>query len=87
MYGAYINPQVLEDLKSYKNPVSVLLARAMKSTESIDDYGPSLTRCDIGNMFPNSGVERYPEHSHFLPMENTKLVASAIIGLLEALNK
>ena len=87
MYGAYIDPQVLEDLKSYKNPVSVLLARAMKSTESFDDYGPSLTRSDIGDMFPNTVVERYPDHSHFLPMEKTKLVASAIIGLLEGLNK
>lgn len=87
MYGAYIDPQVLEDLKSYKNPVTVLLARAMKSTESFDDFGPSITRNDLADMFPNAVVERYPEHSHFLPMESTKLVANAIIQLCERLNR
>jgi len=85
MYGAYIDPQVLEDLKSYENPVSVLLARAMKSTESFDDFGPSITRNDLGEMFPSALVKRYSEHSHFLPMENTNLVANAIIELQKLL--
>jgi len=85
MYGAYIDPAVLENLKSYENPVSILLARAMKSTESFDDFGPSITRNDLGNMFPNATVKRYPQHSHFLPMENPNLIADAIKTLCMSL--
>lgn len=85
MYGAYINPAVLESLKSYEKPVSILLARAMKSTESFDDFGPSITRNDLGNMFPNATVKRYPQHSHFLPMENPNLIADAIRTLCMSL--
>jgi len=87
MYGAYIDPKVLQDLKTYENPVSILLARVMKSTESFDDFGPSITRNDLGNMFPDAVVKRYSKHSHFLPMENTKLVADAIMQHCEILTK
>ena len=87
MYGAYIDPKVLQDLKTYKNPVSILLARAMKSTDNFDNFGPSITRNDLGDMFPDAVVQRYSKHSHFLPMENTKLVADAIVQLCETLNK
>lgn len=81
MYGAYIDPTVIEDLKSYTRPVSILLARTMESTEDFENFGPSITRPDIGDLFPDAIVARYEEYSHFLPMENTKLVADAIQNL------
>ena len=81
MYGAYIDPVVLKDLRSYPNPVSILLARTMEPSENFDNFGPSITRPDIGDLFPNATVTRHEKYSHFLPMENTALVADTIKGL------
>ncbi|GIS65529.1 MAG: hypothetical protein CM1200mP3_17770 [Chloroflexota bacterium] len=47
------------------------------------NFGPSITRSDLPNLFPNSSVHQYDNLSHFLPMENTGLVASEVKNMID----
>ena len=78
MYGAYIDPSIIEELPKYKNPVHVMLARERLPEEKFMELGPSITRPDLKDLLPNSTFERFGSNSHFLPMENTEAVSKSI---------
>jgi pimeloyl-ACP methyl ester carboxylesterase len=90
MYDSYINPSVLDRISKYEKPVHVLLAKEKPFTNEVHkiksaDFGPSITRPDIINLFPNCYGQRYSENSHFISMENTQLVADAISNMVETI--
>ena len=87
MYGAYIDPQILTQIPLYRNPVRILLAREKTSEDIPGNFGPSITRSDLPDLFPNASGHQYDSLSHFLPMENTALVASEIQKMVEIVNK
>ena len=87
MYGAYIDPKILKQIPLYRNPVRILLARERTSEDIPGNFGPSITRSDLPNLFPNSSVHQYDNLSHFLPMENTGLVASEVKNMIDIVNK
>jgi len=78
MYGAYIDPAILEELPTYTNPVQIMLARSKTSNEKLMDLGPSITRPDLHHLLPNAVSERFDSLSHFLPMENPNIVADVV---------
>jgi lipase len=41
----------------------------------------SPTAPDLASYFPQGRDEHFPDHSHFLPMEDPRLVAGQIQGL------
>lgn len=78
MYGAYIDPVILEEIREYNHPVRIILAKSRELNQSFSDFGPSVSREDLENIFPNAISNRYDDLSHFLPMENSQLVADEI---------
>lgn len=78
MYGAYIDPIIIEEINGYNRPVRILLAKSGEPNRSFTDFGPSVSREDIVNIFPNAISNRHDDLSHFLPMENSQLVADEI---------
>jgi pimeloyl-ACP methyl ester carboxylesterase len=84
MYGAYIDPIIIDEITKYSNPVRILYARSRSKDHSFSDFGPSVSREDLDQIFPNATSIRYDNLSHFLPMENTQLVADAIKTLIKS---
>ena len=82
MYEAYIDPSVLKEITEFRKPVRLLYARSPKAGDNYSDFGPSITRSDLKDLFPNIVAKRFENYSHFLPMENTQLVANEIEELL-----
>jgi len=82
MYGAYIDPSILQQIPLYKNPVRILLARERTESDAPGDFGPSITRTDLADLFPNASSIQYCSLTHFLPMENTELLAKEIENML-----
>jgi len=82
MYEAYIDPPVLKEIRGFRKPVRLLYARSPKTGDNYSDFGPSVTRADLEDLFPNIVAKRFENYSHFLPMEDTQLVANEIGELL-----
>ena len=78
MYGAYIDPSILQQIPLYKNPVRILLARERTENDTPGKFGPSITRTDLADLFPNASSIQYCNLTHFFPMENTELLAKEI---------
>ena len=86
MYGAYINPSIIQDITQFYNPVHIMLARKPLPKENFSDLGPSITRQDLEKLFPNATSERFHKNSHFLPMENTVAVSKSIKEMVISLS-
>ena len=86
MYGAYIDPIIIEEISEYNRPVRIILAKSRKPTQSFSDFGPSVSREDLEHIFPSAISNRYDDLSHFLPMENSQLVADEIRLLTCSIN-
>lgn len=85
MYGAYIDPDILEEITSLQTPVRLLLAKKYTTGKEFKSFNHSVSRPDIANLFPNAVSKQFCFNSHFLPMENPDTVAREITTLAAAL--
>ncbi len=86
MYGAYIDPIIIEEISEYNRPVRIILAKSREPNQSFSNFGPSVSREDLEHIFPSAISNRYEDMSHFLPMENSQLVADEIKLLTGSIN-
>ncbi len=68
---------IYKELASVRVPVQVV--RASRFTTDARDFTLSPTAPDVASKFPNAVDRRYPDHSHFLPMEAPDLTADLIL--------
>ena len=86
MYGSYIDPQILDRLPEIELPIRILLAGRRTEEDPKSGFGSSVTREDLVDRFPNATARRLEDLSHFLPMEDSQLVADEIESFCGGLN-
>ena len=80
MYGAYISPSVLDNIAKIECPVKILRSRKKGTTPNPtgEPFRDSVTWPEIWKEFPNATDFQYDHCSHFLPQEDSQIVADQI---------
>jgi pimeloyl-ACP methyl ester carboxylesterase len=80
MYGANISPVVLENIPKITCPVRILRSRTKGTTPNPngEPFRDSVTWPGISKQFSNGSDFQYNHCSHFLPQEDSRVVADHI---------
>lgn len=78
--GALPNADIYSEIAAVQIPVHVVRARPVRNSSDVMLGSP--TTPDLASHFAQGTDRVYPEHSHFIPMENPALVAKLINGLI-----
>jgi pimeloyl-ACP methyl ester carboxylesterase len=74
------NPGVYDSIRALEIPVMILRAREPSSGGDVMDFSSSPTWPGLVHEFPNAREVYLPDHTHFLPMEASELVAGYVLG-------
>ncbi|MGH2609103.1 MAG: alpha/beta fold hydrolase [Tepidiformaceae bacterium] len=78
VYAGSASADIYDEIATLDMPVRVLRAR-VRSEEGAMDVSGSPTYPDLATKFPRGEDVPLPQHSHFIPMENTALVADEVL--------
>ena len=75
--GTALDANIYAEISRVRIPVQVI--RTSRFVVERFDFLSSPTAPDVASKFPNAVDRRYPDHSHFLPMEAPDLAADLIL--------
>jgi pimeloyl-ACP methyl ester carboxylesterase len=76
-HGMAPDANIYPEISRIRIPVQVI--RTSRFVAQPGDFLASPTAPDVASKFPNAVDRRYPDHTHFLPMEAPDLVADLVL--------
>jgi pimeloyl-ACP methyl ester carboxylesterase len=74
------NPGVYDSVRALAAPVMIMRAKRPPPDRDVMDFSSSPTWPGLADEFQNGREVYFPDHSHFLPMEDPQLVATYILA-------
>ena len=71
----HTNPSIYDSIHALKIPVTILRAKEASGDGGVMDFSSSPTWRGLVHEFPNGREVYLPDHSHFIPMQDSALVA------------
>jgi hypothetical protein len=76
------NPGVYDAIRALEIPVVVLRARSAAERGGVMDFTTSPTWPGLAGEFQRGTDVHLPELTHFMPMQDPKLIADYVLGVL-----